>query len=104
MMFAKIGPRLTENCPGGLIVDLRADHVGRKQVRRELNAVERRVDRLGERADGQRLRQTRHSLEQNVSAGEKADEQPIDHVVLTDDTPRDLTRNVLNQPRIRRRG
>ena len=102
-MFAKIGPRFTRELPGRLIVDLRADHVGRQQIGRELNAMERRVDRLGERADGQRLRQPGHALEQHVSAGEKTDEQPVDHVVLTDDAPRDLARDILDQPRIRRR-
>ena len=86
-----------------LVVDLRAEHVGRQQIGRELNAMERRVDRLGERADGQRLRQTGHALEQNVSAGEKTDEQSVNHVFLTDDAPRDLARDILYQPRIRRR-
>jgi hypothetical protein len=66
--------------------------------------MERRIDRLGERADSQRFRETGNSLEQNVSAGEKADEQPIHHVILSDDASCDLPRDILNQPRVRRRG
>ena len=83
--------------PGRLIVDLRAEHVGGQQIRRELDALEGRVDRLGERAHRERLRQSGHALEQHVAAGEKADEQPVDHVVLADDAPRDLARDVLDE-------
>ena len=39
-----------------------------------------------------------------MSASEEADEKPIHHVVLTDDAPRNLARDILDQPRIRRRG
>jgi hypothetical protein len=80
-----------------LIVDLRAHDVGRQQVRRELNAREACRDRLGERADRERLRQPGHALEQDVAAGEKADEQTVDHVFLSDDAQRDLAADVLDQ-------
>jgi hypothetical protein len=33
-----------------------------------------------------------------VAAGEKTDEQSVDHVVLADDATRHLTRDVLYQP------
>ena len=94
---------MTRELPGRRIVDLRADHVGGQQVRRELDALERRVDRLGERSHRERLGQPGHALEQHVAAGEQADQQPVDHVVLADDPPRDLPRDVLHQSRIRRR-
>ena len=97
-------PALHRELPGRLIVDLRAEHVGRQQVGRELNAVEGRVDRLGERPHGQRLGQSRHALEQHVAAGEQADQQPVDHVVLADDALGDLTRDFLNELGIRRVG
>ena len=84
-----------------LIVDLRADNVGRQQIRRELNSMKRRIDRLGERAHGERLRESRHTLEQHMPTREKTDEQPIHHVILADDPPRDLMRHVLYQPGIR---
>ena len=38
-MLAKIGPFLTDELPGRLVVDLRADDVGRQQVGRELDAL-----------------------------------------------------------------
>ena len=37
-----------------------------------------------------------------MAAGEQADQQPIDHVVLADDAARDLARDVLNEARISR--
>ena len=88
---------------GRLVVDLRAQHVGGQQIRRELDAMERRVDGLGERSHRERLRQSGHALEQHVTAREKTDEQAIDHVVLADDAARHLPRDVLHQSRIRRR-
>ena len=41
-----------------------------------------KVDRLRENGDQQRLGQARHALKQQVAAGEKCDEQPLDHHVL----------------------
>ena len=64
----------------------------------------RRVDRLGERAHRERLREAGHALEQHVAAGEKTDEQSVDHVVLTDDASRHLPRDILHESGIRRRG
>jgi hypothetical protein len=70
-----------------LIVHLRSNDIGRSQIRRELNAMERRVDRFGERPNRQRLREPGHSFEEDVAAGEKSDEKPVDQVLLTDDAP-----------------
>ena len=71
-------------CPFPRIIDQGADQVGRQQVRRELNAVELAMDRGRQRLDGRGLRQTRHSLEQNVPAGQERDHQPRKHQVLPD--------------------
>ena len=38
-----------------------------------------RVDRVGERLDGERLGQAGHAFEQHVAVGEQADQQPLDH-------------------------
>ena len=103
-MFAKIGPFFTRELPGRLVEDLRAEHVGGKQVGRELNSLEGRVDRFGERANGQRLRESRHALEQHVSASQEADEQPLDHVFLPDDATPHLTHYALNERHVRLRG
>jgi hypothetical protein len=62
--------------------------------------VERRVDGFGQRANGERLRETGHTLEQNVTACEKTDEQAVDHVLLTTDATRHLPRDVLHKSRI----
>ena len=43
--------------------------------------------RLGELADQQRLGQPGHAHQQRMPAGEQADRQPLDHVVLADDDP-----------------
>ena len=52
----------------------------------------------------ERLREAGHALEQHVAAGEQADEQALDHVVLADDAARDLFEDRLHQRRVRRRG
>jgi len=48
------------------------------------------VEYLGEGLDRQRLRQARYTLEEEVAAGEKRDEHPLEHCVLADDHPPDL--------------
>ncbi len=60
------------------------DDVGGQQVRRELDARESGVEGGGERAGHQRLRGSRHSLEEHVAAAEHRDVQPIDHLQLAD--------------------
>ena len=49
-------------------------------IRRELQ-----VQGLGQRRDGQRLRQARHADRQAMSPREDADEHLLDHLVLADD-------------------
>ena len=59
------------------VVDLGADDVGRQEVGRELDAAEAEAQTLRQRADGQRLGQAGHAFQQDVAAGEQADEQTI---------------------------
>ena len=66
------------------IIDQRADQVGRKQVRRELDAVELAMDRGRQRLDGRGLRQPGDALEQDVAPGQQRDQQPRKHQVLPD--------------------
>ncbi len=68
-----------------LVEDHGADHVGRQQIRGELDAGERRVDDFGQGAHRQSLGQPGHSLQQNVPAGEQPDQQPLHHRVLSHD-------------------
>ena len=70
-----------------LVVDQRADEIGRQKVGSELNTLKVEVDHLRQRLDGQRLRQARDALEQNVSARQERDQETIEHRVLADDHP-----------------
>ncbi len=72
----------------GLVVDERAHEVGREQVRRELDALEARVDGAGERGDGERLGEAGHALDEHVPAREQADQQALhEHGLPDDDLP-----------------
>jgi hypothetical protein len=62
-----------------------ADDVGGDQVGRELDAGERAAQRLGERADGQRLGQAGDAFEQDVAAGQQRDEHALEHRILAYD-------------------
>ncbi len=73
-----------------LVVDHRADQVGRQQVGSELDALEAGSDGLGDSADRHRLGEARHAFEQDVAAGEQPDQDTLYHVFLADDAPRDL--------------
>ena len=70
--------------------DVRADDVGRHQVRRELDAAEAEVERLGHRADEHRLAQARDALQQRVRPGQQADQRLPHELVLPDDEATDL--------------
>ena len=83
---------------GPLVVDHRADQVGRQQVRGELNAVERSRDGRGEGPHRQRLRQAGNALEQHMAVGEQPDQQSLQHGPLThDDTP-ELLQELRGEP------
>ena len=91
-MFAKIGPLRELEPLAALILDdhVRADDVGRHQVGRELDARERRVDRLGERAHEHRLAEAGDAFEQRVTAAEQAHQHALDDLFLADDHRPDL--------------
>jgi len=52
------------------VVDDRAGDIGRQQIGRELDALERRVERLRQGLDQQRLGEPRHAFDQAVAAGQ----------------------------------
>ena len=81
---------------GRVLEDVGAGDVHRHQVGRELDAAELQRHRLGQLADQQRLGQPGHAHQQRMAAGEQADRQPLDDVVLADDDPGQL----LPQPRV----
>ena len=76
--------------------DLRAGDVGGHQVGCELNATERKVQRLGQRADHQRLGQTGYSLQHHVTATEQANQDLVDDGLLSDDDLAQLFENFLS--------
>src|SRR5207237_9750586 len=82
--LAKSGPFLTVKLCVRL-VDLRADQVGREQIGRELDALERELETVAQRLHRQGLRQSGNAFEQHVPAGDQPDQQPLDHLPLAHD-------------------
>ena len=80
-----------------LVVDARADEVGRDEVRRELDPLELAADPVRERLDGHRLGQPGHALDEDVTARQQRDDQPLEQVVLTDDDLLDLVEQALHR-------
>ena len=68
-----------------LIEDGGPDDIGRKQVRRELDPPEVRVEGLGEGSHHERLGEARQALQKNVATRQQGYEQPLHGLVLTDD-------------------
>ncbi len=81
-----------------LIVDHGAYHIRRQEVRGELNAAEIHIHRLAEGLDGQRLGQSRHAFEEDMSIGKQADEQVVDHAFLADDAFAHLVTEWVDEP------
>lgn len=63
----------------------RADDVGRRQVRRELNASETTAERATKRLREKGFAETRDAFDENVSAGKKSDERSDDEFALPDE-------------------
>ena len=57
--------------------------------------LKRAAEDLGEGLDRQGLGQARDALEEEVAAGQEADEHPLEHRVLADDDPPDLEQDRL---------
>ena len=103
MMFAKIGPgmnRILRLAGRDVFLDhVGAEDVGRHQIRRELDAAELEIDRVGERLDQERLGQTRHAAKQAVAARHQADDHLAHDAVLADDHAGQLALQVGDQRR-----
>ena len=70
--------------------DVLADELGRRRVRRELDAVEVCAEHIRGRAAEQRLRGARRAFQQHVAAGHRRDQQQLDGAALSDDDLADL--------------
>ncbi len=69
----------------GFVQDIGAGDVRRHQVRRELDAAERKVQRIPNGAHESGLAESRHAFEQDVAASEEGDQHLVDDFVLADD-------------------
>jgi hypothetical protein len=78
-----------------LLDDLCPRDVRRHQVRRELDAAERQVQRACQRADHQRLGQPRNAFQQAVSPAKQRDQQLLDHLLLAHNDLTQLLDNLL---------
>jgi hypothetical protein len=76
---------LEDPVPALLHEDVRAGDVGRHEVRGELDAIERAVDDVGDRADQHRLAEAGHALEQHVAVREQSGQGLPDELALADD-------------------
>src|SRR6266851_3534676 len=73
-----------------LVEGAHAGHVRRKQVRGELDAPERAVERTGERFGEHRLADPGHVFDQEVTFAEQGDQAKPDLVFLVDDGAADV--------------
>jgi len=92
----EVGEDRPQPGPEGLLrgdVDHGAVEVRRQQIGRELNPLERRVDRVGQRLHGEGLCQPGDALDQEMPAAQHAHEQSVDEIVLTNDHPVDLVQD-----------
>jgi hypothetical protein len=73
-----------------LVQDLGAGDVGRHEIRRELDPLERQVQDFRERLDEEGLGEPRDARDEAVAAGEKRHQHLVDDGVLADDDLADL--------------
>ena len=76
-------------------IDARADEIGGHEVGGELHPAEGPAEHLRGGLDRQRLGEPGDALQQQVAAGEQADEHPLQHGVLTCDNALDLEQRAL---------
>ena len=88
----RAGDELQLAIAGGLVLldHVRAGDVRGHQVRRELDPAESQLQRLGQRADHQRLGDARHAFQNAVALAEHRDQQFIEDLLLSDDDLADL--------------
>jgi hypothetical protein len=75
---------------GSLIVEVHAQHIGRHQVRRELDALEGALQRLSQRLCKSGLPDARRVLNQYMPATQQGDDGEIDGFVFAHDNALDI--------------
>ena len=91
--LAEHGPRdEPEAAPSGLglLHHLRAENVGRHQVRRELHALLAEPEHHAQGLDQPGLGEARHADQQHVAAGQQRGQRFLDHLLLAEDRPADF--------------
>ena len=81
-MLAKIGPGLNSKFLRRRIENADADHVARQQVRSELDALKRAVERTRQRLRQRRLAHAGNVFNQQVAARQQRGQRQLDDVVL----------------------
>ena len=81
---------------GLLVVDPRADQIGRDEIRGELDPLEHPADRARKRLDRHRLRETGNALHEDVTPRQQRDDQSLEQMVLSDDDLLDLVEHLLH--------
>jgi len=67
------------------VENVRADDVGRHQVRRELDALERTIENPRHYSHQQRFRRPRNALDKNVPSGKQGRQDLLNDVILPHD-------------------
>ncbi len=83
---------------GLLVEDHGPDHVGGKQVRRELDPGKAGLKDFGQSPHREGLGQTGNPFEEDVTAGQEPDEEPFDHGGLAHYPAPHLLGNPLKRP------
>ena len=96
-IWAKTGPGRNSNSRRLLIEDRSAGDVGRQQVGRALNPLERAAHAAGERPGQHRLGDAGHVLQQDVPFAEPSDERQNELLPLADDRLLDVGDDLLRR-------
>jgi hypothetical protein len=92
-------PQRGAEVAGLLVVDARADQVGRHQVGRELDALELAAQRARQGLDRQRLGQPGHAFDQQMALRQHGDHHALQKAVLADHHALDLVEDLFHQLR-----
>ncbi len=93
---AEDGPELGGKVGLARVEDPSSHKVRWNEVRGELDSAELATDRGGKRTDGCRLRETWHSLDEDVTTREKRDQDALEQAILAHDDLADLEQQLFD--------
>ena len=82
------------------VKDVGSGHVGRQQIRRELEPLVLRTENAGESLGQRGLGDAGHAFEKDVAAGQQGDQELMRHALHADDDLTDLRRDAVAEARI----